>query len=325
MSQITSVTFATDPPETYDECWNANVANTRDVMGYLAGTEVVIAGERLYANPRCAYMFAAHNSYGDTLWSNLVTINGLDLLDTSQVESMKMMFAFTRLTEINGIENWDVSNVRTFAGMFQGNDHAGDIGLKYVDVSKWDTSSAVNMSHVFYGCSQMEYIPIENWNVSNVTTFSHMFADCFGLKTIDFSKWDTCSAESFDGFLNDCRSLISIDVSALNTKSCRQFSQMFESCVNLEQIVGIESWDVSNASYYAFTEMFHRCHKLKSLDIGSWKASPDNTARMFKDCFNLEVIDLSGIDLSNTVHMEEMFSNFGGGVISCISQERYQE
>ena len=309
MSEIQSITFSRNAPKNYDECWNANLSDTKDIKGYLIGNDVVIVGKHIYANKRCSYMFASYNTYKEPLWSSLISINGLALLDTSYVENMKMMFAFNKLTELNGIENWDVSNVKTFAGMFQGNDNAGDIKIKYLDVGKWNTSSAENMSHMFYGCGLMEHIPIKNWDVSNVKTFSHMFADCYNLKTIDFSKWETSSVESFDGFLNDCHSLTVIDVSSFDTKTCKQFSQMFESCTNLEYIIGLENWDVSNANHYAFSETFHCCYKLKELNIGNWIVAPDNTARMFKNCYSLKQINISGFDMSNNLHSEEMFAN----------------
>ena len=311
MSEIQTITFANTKPTEYDECWNANMADTEDIKGYLVGNDVVIVGGYIYANPRCTYMFAAHNSYGEPLWSNLTDIYGLELLNTSCVENMKMMFAYTKLTELNGIGQWDVSNVKSFAGMFQGNDHAGDVKLAHLDIGAWDTSSAQNMSHMFYGCGLMEYIPVENWDVSNVTTFSHMFADCYNLKSVDFSKWQTTSAESFDGFLNDCHSLVAVDVSSLDTGLCTRFSQMFESCVNLEQIIGLELWDVSKASDYAFSETFHCCYKLKELNLSNWVTAPDNTARMFKNCYSLRRLDLSGFDMSNNQHTDEMFMNCG--------------
>ena len=309
MSDIKTITFSRDAPNNYDECWNANITDTDEIKGYLNGNDVIIVGNCIYANPRSSYMFATYNSYGNQLWSNLVEINGLELLDTSLVENMKMMFAFTECTELEGISQWDVSKVKTFAGMFQGNSNAGDIRLKHVDVSNWDTSSAANMSHMFYGCALMEYIPVENWDVSNVKTFSHMFADCYSLKNVDFSKWETWSVESFDAFLNDCRSIVEIDVSGLDTKTCRQFSQMFEACTSLQHIVGIESWDVSNASYYAFSEMFHCCYNLEELNLGTWIVAPDNTSRMFKNCYKLVQLDMSGFDLTDTQYVDEMFMN----------------
>lgn len=310
MSEIEEIIFSQTPPEYYDEVWNANELNTSHIKGYLQGNRVIIVGEYLYANPSCSYMFAAENSYGDPLWTNLKSIKGLQLLNTSQSENMKFMFAFTKLEEINGISEWDVSNVKNFSAMFQGHSHSGDIKIKKLDISNWNTSSAESMSHMFYGCSQMEYIPIERWDVSNVKNFSHMFADCYSLKELNLLQWKTNSAEIFDAFLNDCHSLVEIDVSNLNTSKCIQFSQMFESCINLQNIIGINNWDVSNASYYAFSETFHNCYNLQSLDLSNWKACPDNTARMFKNCYNLFYLDISNLDLSNeNLICDEMYDN----------------
>lgn len=304
MELITSIVFSREKPTFYDEYWSASKTGASCLRGYRIGEQVIIVGEHIYASDYCSYMFAGYNTYGDKLWSSLIAIDGLSLLDTSCVTSMKMMFAYTRLRELKGIEYWDVSNVTDFTAMFQGNDNSGDVPLTYLPVGAWDTSSATSMKYMFYGCAQLTYIPVDNWDVSNVTNFSHMFADCYNLTSLNLTNWQTSSARNFDAFLNDCRSLTTIDVSLLDTSKCTQFSQMFESCYSLQEIVGINNWDVSNASYYAFSETFHCCYNLESLDLSNWEAAPDNTARMFKNCKNLSYLDISGLDLSNAATIE---------------------
>lgn len=299
MNKIKSITFDTVAPDRYDERWAADRHDTWSVTGYLVGLDVVVVGSNILANPRCSYMFAGKNSYNTPLWESLEEVSGLELLDTSLAENMMMMFAFTRASELNGIGDWDVSNVKSFAGMFQGNSNCGDVKIQHLDVGSWDTGACENMSHMFYGCSRVSNFPVDNWDVSKVKTFSHMFADCYGLKSIDISSWETLSAESFDAIFNDCRSLTTIDVGGLFTSKCIQFSQMFEACSSLDTIVGLDSFDVSNASVFAFSEMFHGCRSLKEIDLSSWQATPDNAARMFKNCSSLRFIDVSGLDLSN--------------------------
>ena len=84
---------------------------------------------------------------------------------------------------------------------------------------------------------------------------------------------------------------------------------MFEACTSLEEIIGIENWDVSNASYYAFSETFHCCYNLKSLNLTTWDtSSADNMARMFAKCKSLTTLDLSNFDISNVTTMKEMFN-----------------
>lgn len=334
MSEITKVVFTKEKPLKYDEKWYANLTDTEDLMGYRDGTVVYVVGERIYFNPRSAYLFAAENSYGDKLWYNLKEIEGLDFVNTSLMTNCSLMFYKNMgIKELN-LESWDMSNVRNVSFMFagclnleklyvsswdvskvedfsaflQGNSHKGDMKLSYIDVSKWDTRSAKKMGHTFYGCGSLEYIDVSNWNVEKVTTFTHMFSDCFKLKSIDLSGWNTYSVDSFDAFLNDCRSLKVVDISGLETGTCRQFSQMFEACIVLEEIIGIEDLDVSNASYYSFSEMFHYCQSLKSLDLSKWDTrKADNYARMFAYCDKLEYLNLTGFQTVNLKYVTEMF------------------
>ena len=135
-----------------------------------------------------------------------------------------------------------------------------------------------------------------------------MFADCFNLKHLDISGWDTLGVVSFDAFLNDCRSLVTIDISNLETSTCEQFSQMFEACHSLEEIIGLENVDVSNAQRYAFSEMFHQCRSLKRMDLSKWKAPlADNFARMFASCESLEYLNISGLVENEVRTVTEMF------------------
>lgn len=333
MSEIQTISFSRTTPSNYDECWSANVAKTNDIMGYRIGADVIIVGEHIYVHSDGRYMFAAHDTFGGALWSNLMSVNGLELLNTSYTRDISYMFFGGKFTSLHGLEywnvgsvnemkctfaectnittlnigSWNVSSVTNFSGMFQGHDHVGDMKLQHLDIGSWNTSSALSMSHMFYGCGTLTYIPVENWNVSRVGSFSHMFADCFSLQSIDFSNWETLSARSFDAFLNDCRSLTSIDVSGLDTATCIQFSQMFEACTNLQYIIGLDTWDVSSANDYAFSETFHCCYSLKELDLSSWHATPDNTARMFKNCYSLETVDMSGFNMYSIQHVTEMF------------------
>lgn len=334
MQKITKIIFTDEIPEDYDESWYANEADTEDLMGYLKGTVVSIVGDEIYTNKSCKWMFAGENNYEEPLWQSLKVIEGLDRLNTSQTLGMQFMFLaneyvteldlsmwdvsqvlnmtmmFCECLNLETIEfaDWDTSSCREFTAMFQGNSHKGDMKLKNIDVSNWDTSKAMDMSHMFYGCAQLESLDLSKWNVEKVGSFSHMFADCYNLRDLDISGWDTINVVTFDAFLNDCRSLKTIDISKLETSSCEQFSQMFEACHSLEEIIGIEDMDVSNAQDYAFSETFHQCYSLKSLDLSKWDTSlADNYARMFTTCKNLEYLNISGFATENVWTVTEMF------------------
>lgn len=304
MELIESIVFSYEHPTFYDEEWDASITGNGKIRGYRINNKVYIVGDLIFSSERCSYMFAAKNSYGDLLWANLQEIEGLSLLNVSGATNMRMMFAYTQVEDLKEIEDWDVSKVKNFTAMFQGNDNSGDVPIKYLPIQNWNTSSATSMAYMFYGCAQLKEIPIDNWDVSNVSDFSHMFADCYSVQALNFFNWNTKSAKNFDAFLNDCHSLVTVDVSSFDTSNCTQFSQMFESCYNLKQIIGLNNWNVSHANYYAFSETFHCCYSLVSLDLSKWQVRPDNTARMFKNCKSLQYLDISGLDLSGATTIE---------------------
>lgn len=338
MGTITNIVFTDTKPSKYDEAWNANLADTNDIIGYRQGTTVYIVGKYLYSNDYSGYMFARLNCYDEGLWENLERVDGLENINMSTCTRFPCIFYAQPWTEINGISDWDVSNatdirlafahctnlttvdiekwdtsnVQLFAGLFSGHSWVGDMKFTDLNIEHWDTSSATDMASMFYGCAQLTEAPVKYWDVSNVKTFSHMFADCYKLKKLNIENWQTSSVENFDAFLNDCHALVSIDVSHLQTGTCTQFSQMFEACINLQEIKGLDKWDVSNASNAAFEQMFHQCTSLTELDLSSWHAIPDDTAWMFRGCINLKEVNLSNIDMSQATWLEEMF----GGCIA---------
>ena len=325
--QITSVTFTREIPTEYDEKWSVQVDAGDSIKGYRKGTDVFIVGEKIYVNARAAYMFYKE------MYPNLVEIHGLELLDMSQCTNMRAMFQgfkgqiegiaewdvskvkdttfmFEGCTELLTLDiaNWDVSSVRRMSAMFQSSgSHTADMKLEKLDLSKWNTASLEEFSHMFYGCAQLKELDLANWDVSKVRDFSHLFADCYSLETIKMDNWDTKVAASFDAMFNDCRALTTLDISMLNTSNACMFSQMFEACYNLKTIIGIEDMDVSNADYYAFSEMFHVCKSLENLDLSKWNTTKaDNMARMFAGCKSLKEVNVTGWDIGSVETMMEM-------------------
>lgn len=341
-TEITSVTFTTEKPKEYDEKWIAGEEDSKEIMGYRMGTDVFIVGEKIYLHPRSAYMF-----YNEA-YPNLQQINGLELIDTSQCENMRAMFQGYK-GQIEGISNWDVSSVKYMEFMFEGctelisldianwdvrsvrkmsamfqssGSHSADMKLENLDLSKWNTESLEEMSHMFYGCAKLKELDLAHWNVSKVRDFSHLFADCYSLESIRMDNWDTPVAASFDAMFNDCHSLTTLDISMLNTSNACMFSQMFEACTSLEIIIGIEDMDVSSADYYAFSETFHQCKSLQSLDLSKWDVSKaDNMARMFAYCKNLQEVNVTGWDISSVRTMLEMC--YGSPNIKLVGAEEW--
>ena len=129
---------------------------------------------------------------------------------------------------------------------------------------------------------------------------------------IDVSNW--CFSEkihNISGIFRDCRSVKEIigldtwDVS--NITSMRSF---FSGCSNITDMSGIENWNVS--SVQQMSAFFAGCMSLKRLDLSKWDVSnAQYVSVLFKKCLNLE--EIKGLDKWNT----ENFGSCGMMFQSC--------
>ena len=97
-----------------------------------------------------------------------------------------------------------------------------------------------------------------------------------------------------------------LDVSSLtNIIKCDDFSGIFQGYEDVEHIIGLEDWDVSNVRNMRC--MFSACKNFNS-DLSKWDVSHvENMKHMFYDCYNFNS-DLSNWDVSNVEYMNFMFN-----------------
>lgn len=120
------------------------------------------------------------------------------------------------------------------------------------------------------------------WDVSHKTLLCWTFYNCKNLTVIDISTWDTLKIQSF--------------------------SHMFSGCESLQQIIGIERIDTSNA--ISIDDMFGDCKMLKSLDLSKWNVfNVTCIDNMFRNCISLEHLDLSNWTTSQVVKNGVLQSN----------------
>lgn len=101
--------------------------------------------------------------------TNLTQIEGLGLLDTSQVTDMSYMFQDDlNLTSLD-VGNWDVSHVQNFRKMF-----LGTLNVSVLNISQWNTSSAIDMNGMFTS-SGVKALDVSQWNMEKVTNNRGMF------------------------------------------------------------------------------------------------------------------------------------------------------
>ena len=96
-----------------------------------------------------------------------------------------------------------------------------------------------------------------------------------------------------------------LDVSSLtNIIKCDDFSGIFQGYEDVEHIIGLEDWDVSNVRNMRC--MFSACKNFNS-DLSKWDVSHvENMKHMFSYCCNFNS-DLSNWDVSKVTDMKHMF------------------
>ena len=120
---------------------------------------------------------------------NLKEIVGLNNLDTTEVTSMKQMFANDpKLTSLD-LSKLDTSKVTDMMGMF-----FGDEALSTLDVSNFKTSLVEDMSYMFSNDSSLTKIEgLEKFNTKKVTKMWEMFKGDKALTSLDISNFTTPS------------------------------------------------------------------------------------------------------------------------------------
>jgi hypothetical protein len=170
---------------------------------------------------------------------------------------------------------------------------------------------------------QCEYFPKDEDELTKI--INNKFdkqPDILDLTDIDVSKIKT-----FTNILKDIRwSVKKIDVSNWDLSSAKFFYGMFAHCYRLEEIIGLDTWDMSftnklkafDTKYNVplFECMFESCEKLNRLDLSSWYIDVDNCSfnKMFANCVNLETIgDVSNwkinFSTADKIDMSGMFEN----------------
>lgn len=135
--------------------------------------------------------------------------------------------------------------------------------------------------------------------------------------TLDLSKWKLKTTDNIYYTFDGCKNLKSLDLSGFDTSNVTNMSRLFQYCESLEEIKGIENWDVSKVK--SFGHMFYCCSNLKSLDLSKWNTvsatNRSNTEggyngfeRMFLNCKGLTYLNLSNFTNNNGATCVEMIA-----------------
>ena len=237
--------------------------------------------------------------------NNMVSISGIQYLNTANVTNMHAMFLnCSSLTNLD-VSGFNTANVTNMSYMF----HSCS-SLTSLNVSHFNTANVTDMSYMFDGCSSLTSLDVRGFSTTNVTNMGGMFWGCSALTSFDVSHFNTANVTDMRYMFSACSSLTSLDVSGFNTANVTDMSSMFERCFNLTSL------DLSNFNTENVTDMhsmFDSCSRLASLNVSSFNTNKvTNMGLMFSACYELTSLDVSGFNTDNVTDMHGMFGGSSG-------------
>ena len=242
-------------------------------------------------------------SYWFSSCKNLVTIENISYLNTSEMTDMSYMFYGCENLQSLDVSNFNTENVTDMSVMFRKCEN-----LQSLDVSNFNTAKVKNMDNMFAYCWILHSLDLSNFNTENVTNMSFMFYWCENLLSLNVSNFNTAKVENMKGMFYSCSKLPSLDVSSFNTENVTDMYKMFYYCRNMQSL------DLSNFNTENVTnmeDMFGQCRELQSLDLSSFNtANVENMSYMFEYCNKLNAIYASDkFTTSNVTSSNQMFYN----------------
>ena len=221
----------------------------------------------------------------------LKTIEGLQFLNTSQVEDMSEMFLGCHALTSLDLSGFDTSQVKDMSNMF-GACHE----LSSLNLSGFDTSQVKDMSNMFGACYELTALNLSGFDTSKVTNMWSMFCECGSLTTLDLSHFDTSNVTDMSLMFSECGELTSLNVSSFDTSKVEGMNGMFIGCAF--STIDVSHFDTSKVEDMSY--MFFGCDSLTTI-YGNSSWSCENSEDMFANCTSLKgavAYDESKTDIS---------------------------
>lgn len=156
----------------------------------------------------------------------LVAIDGLEKIDTQDVNSMVSVFdGCTMLETPLDLSSWDVSNVIQMNFMF-----AYCNAVPSINITGWKTNRVNTMNYMFYQVSFMsrgcEVIGINDIQTHSCVNMLRMFSQSY-IKHLQLSNIDTSSCMIMNYMFNDCFDVGELNTDNWNLHSLTQSAGMF--------------------------------------------------------------------------------------------------
>ena len=270
-------------------------------------------------------------------FEKLITIEGIENLNTDKVTSMSAMFNYCSKLQSLDLSTFNTSNVTNMTMMFGFCEQ-----LEELDIRNFDTSNVTYMAMMFDGCKQLTELDLRSFDTHNVTSMVMMFSGCSNLRTIyaNDAKWNTDKVDDYGySMFSGCTNLVggngtSYDPSKTNITYARIDGgpdnpgyltsklgayALYDNRADIKTLtfyyddqrdrrIGTKKYDLNddNITPGWITD---NCYIEKVVFDESFKdAHPTRTYQWFKNCTALEFI--TGIENLNTSDVTDMSSMF---------------
>lgn len=201
----------TSTPENEAPRWSNTLTQNNNLVA--AGASVYGKATKVVIDESFSRVAPHSTSYWFQLGSQMKTIEGLQNLNTSEVVSMRRMFATCGITALNNID-FNTSKVNSMEGMF-----ADCLFTRLDGISHFDTQNVESMANMFNGCANLKSLDLSNFRTERVTDMSGMFLDCGNVESLDLKAFTWPTVRDVNNMFNGCIRLKTIHLKDFDVNS----------------------------------------------------------------------------------------------------------
>ena len=149
--------------------------------------------------------------------------------DARPTTTSKWFQDMSNVLSITGLEYLNTDSVTDMSCMFN-----GCLKLSSVDLSHFNTSSVTSMYFMFANCLALTSLDLSSFNTDNVTTLECMFVYCTGLRSVDLIGFTNSRVKRTSNMFEGCYALTTIYADSGWGLPADNYSfAMFNECANL--------------------------------------------------------------------------------------------
>jgi len=210
--------------------WN----DTGLVHEYIEAGDYLVRISGSFPNLRFAY----HSESADRV---------IKILNFGDVGFIYLAEAFYDCSNLNEV-TWTSHNFSAVTNMDSFFEYCGQVTS--VDVTGWDVSNATALGAVFSLMGALVEIKgLDTWSTDSMTDMAWFCRDT-DVVTLDLTSFDVSGCAVWTNAFRNNDELISIDTTGWVTTAMTTLNTMFESCAVLEEVIGMEDWDISGVSSF---------------------------------------------------------------------------